>query len=118
MILKINDRFRNRVVSFFVEATVNRRFDSIGSTFSVKYFFDPNNHEHKEFSCIGHYRTCTLEQDGELLFTGIILSIEFVSSKVAELTTVSGYSLPGFLEDCEIPTEVYPLQSDLLSLRE
>ena len=34
------------------------------------------------------------------------------------MVTISGYSLTGVLEDCEIPPKIYPLQSDNLSLKQ
>ncbi len=117
MILKINDRFRNRKIDFFTNWKVVMKYDSIGSTFTFSYFFDPENPEHKEFSCVGHFHLCTLEDNGELILSGFILSIDFVDSSKRELTSVSGYSLPGVLEDCEVPVGV-PLQSDTLTLRE
>jgi prophage tail gpP-like protein len=118
MILKINDRLRNRVVEFFTDINISLKYDNIAGTFSLKYLFDPNNKEHKELSCIGHYHLCTLEHNGELILTGQILSIEMDDSSEKELVHITGYSLPGVLDDCEVPTSVYPLQSDGLSLRQ
>jgi len=118
MILKINDRIRNRRVELFSRIALNLRYDSIASAFSFSGYFDPNNTEHKELYCIGHYHICTLEHNGELLFTGNILSEGFSDQNVRELVSIGGYSLPGVLEDCNIPTSLYPLQSDGLSLRE
>lgn len=118
MILKINDRFRNRKIDFFNNFKIDMKYDAIGSTFSLDYFFDPNNQEHKEFSCIGHYHLCTLEDNGELIMTGYITSIRFVDKAKTSLVRIAGYSLTGVLEDCEIPPSVYPLQSDGLNLRE
>lgn len=118
MILKINDRIRNRKVDFFTKFNLNLQFDSVGSVFSFSYFFDPNNAEHKELSCIGHYHTCTIEHEGQLLLTGQILTPKFKSSPEKNLVTVSGYSLPGVLEDCQIPVKYYPLECDNLSLAE
>ena len=118
MILKIDDRIRTRKVDFFNRFALSLRFDSVASAFSFQYFFDPNNIEHKEMSCIGHYHKCTVEHEGDLLVTGYLITPKFRSAPKKELTGVAGYSLTGFLEDCQIPTTLYPLQSDGLSLRE
>lgn len=118
MILKINDRIRNRKVEFFNKFNLGLRYDSVASSFSFNFFFDPENNEHKELACIGHYHIATLEHNGELLLTGYIISEAFNSSSVKQLVSFGGYSLPGVLEDCEIPTSLYPLQSDGLSLSE
>jgi prophage tail gpP-like protein len=116
--LRINDRIRNRKVDFFNNFQVSLRYDAISSTFAFGFFFNPDNIEHKEMSCIGHYHLATVEHNGELLVSGYILSEAFNSASRKQLTHFSGYSLTGPLEDCEIPTSLYPLQSDGLTLRE
>lgn len=118
MELIINDRIRNRKIAFFNDFTLALKFDSVGSAFSFSFYFNPDNPEHKEVMCIGHYHLCTVTHNGETLLTGFILSQKFPSSSVRQMVSISGYSLPGVLEDCEIPTKIYPLQSDGLSLRQ
>lgn len=125
MILNISDRFRNRRVSYFNDATVNLKYDAVASTFQLSYYFDPENVDHKELSCVGHYHVCELidNETGELILKGIVLSIAFDSQAEKTLVNISGYSLPGILEDCEIPPtdregNRISLQSDNLSLRE
>lgn len=117
MELIINDRIRNYKITFFNDFTLSLKYDSVGSAFSFTFKFNPKNPEHKEVMCIGHYHLCKVTHNGETLLTGYILSQDFNSSPVPEMVTISGYSLPGVLEDCEIPTKLYPLQSDGLSLR-
>jgi len=122
----INDRIRTRTIKFFENFNINLKYDSLASNFTFRYFFDPNNTEHKEFSCIGHYHIVTLKHNGETVLTGQILSSAFNDSSKKELTAVGGYSLPGVLEDCEIspPKEnpntpiVSPYQFDLLTFRQ
>lgn len=126
MILKISDRFKNRRVSYFNDVSVKLKYDAVSSTFQLNYYFDPNNIEHKELSCVGHYHECTLHNDNdELILTGTILSIRFTSEAKKTLVSISGYSLPGVFEDCEIPpydrngAEVPGyLQSDSLLLKD
>lgn len=118
MILKINDRIRNRKVDYFSQFEMDLKYDSMASTFSFSFLYNPNNVEHRELSCIGHYHTCTIEHNDQLLVTGYVLSQGFTDAPQKQLAAFGGYSLPGFLEDCEIPPTVYPLQSDKLSLRE
>lgn len=118
MILKINDRITNRKVEFFNNFNLKLQSDSVASTFSFNFYFDPKNPEHKEMACVSHYHIATLEHNGELLLTGYILSQTFTNSNTKQLCAIGGYSLPGFLEDCEIPTSLYPLQSDSLTLRQ
>jgi len=121
MEIRINDRFRTRVIKFFDGFKINLKYDAIASTFAFKYFFDPNNAEHKEFSCIGHYHLCELRHNNETLITGQILSIAFNSSNEKQMASIGGYSLPGILEDCEMPidqTNPTPLIATNLNLEE
>lgn len=115
-VVKINDRFLNRRIMHFNEFQLDLVHDSIGSTFNFKFLFDPNNPEHVELTTPGHYHECTVEHDGELLLTGFILNHKFRQSSEPHMAEFAGYSLPGVLEDCEIPTSIYPLQSDGLTL--
>lgn len=117
MILKINDRIRNRKIEFFNEVRIELKYDAVASRFAFKFLFDPNNIEHKEMACVGHDHICTIEDYGEKILTGYILTQRFKSNKEVNLVSISGYSLPGFLEDCDIPPDV-SLQSDGLTLRE
>jgi len=115
-VVKINDRFLNRRVRFFNQFQLDLVHDSIGSTFNFKFLFDPNNPEHVELTTPGHYHEVTVEHDGELVLTGFILNHKFRQSSEPHMAEFAGYSLPGVLEDCEIPTSMYPLQSDGVSL--
>lgn len=139
MELTINDRIRNRKVTFFNEVKISLKYNTLASTFSLSFYYDPNIIEQKEMACIGHYHICYLSHNGELILTGIILSEAFTGHTKKTLVTVSGYSLTGVLEDSSIPTDgaidaaiekgnlkikpgevtpYAPLQSDGLSLRE
>lgn len=118
MELYINDRIRNRKVKFFNQFSLSLRYDAVASSFAFSGFFNPDNIEHKELYCVGHYHEVTVVHDGELLLTGYMLSEAFNNSSVNELAQFGGYSKPGFLEDCQIPPDIYPLQSTGLSLRQ
>lgn len=133
MVLKINDRIRVRKLEFFSHVDITLKYNALASTFAFQYYFNPDNIEHKEMSCIGHYHKCTIEHNNEVVITGQILSTSFRAGSALELAAISGYSLPGILEDCEISTpntpvptgvaiipavEVSPYQFDLLGLRQ
>jgi prophage tail gpP-like protein len=90
----------------------------LADSFGFSFYNNPDNPEHKELLCIGHYHICTVTHNNETLLTGNMLSQGFVSSSDRKLVTISGYSLTGVLEDCEIPPKIYPLQSDNLSLKQ
>lgn len=104
MELVINDRIRQRKVDFFNEFNLSLKYNSIASTFSFSFYYDPDILEQKEMACVGHYHICKLIHNGELLMTGYILSEAFSDTPVRHLVPISGYSIPGVLEDCQIPT--------------
>lgn len=118
MILKINDRIRTRGVEFFNGFTLKLQYDSAASSFVFEAYFNPANIEHKEMFCIGHYHKVTLEHNGELLLTGNLISETFKVGSSKGMDNFGGYSLPGILQDSNIPPSLYPLQSDNLTLRE
>lgn len=118
MELYINDRIRNRKVAYFNQFALTLRYDSMASSFAFSGYFDSDNIEQKEIYCVSHYHIVTLKHNGELILTGYISNQGFNVDNTNKLVTISGYSLPGVLEACNIPPDLYPLQSDGLTLRE
>lgn len=119
VVVNINDRIKNRKIKFFNDVKITSRYDRAGSTFQINYFFNPDNPEHKEFSCVGHYHLCTIDDEvagvSERLLTGIFLSQGFQDRPEPVMHAVGGYSLPGVLEDCQVPPGV-SLETDGLTL--
>ena len=116
MNLKINDRINVRNIEYFNSFNLSLKYDSVASTFGFNFYFDPLNRDHAELACVSHFHEAIVEHNGEKLIHGYILSQAFNVSSKKELVQFAGYSLPGVLEDCQIPTSLYPLQSDGLSL--
>jgi prophage tail gpP-like protein len=116
--LFINDRLRNRRVRLFNEYALTLRYDSIASGYSFSMYFNPDNPEHKDMLCIGHDHIATVHHNDELLLTGYVMDNKFTSDPARRLVTISGFSKPGFLEDCQIPVDLYPLQFDGMTLNE
>jgi prophage tail gpP-like protein len=116
--VKINDRITTRKVDFFEKFSINFRLDSIASTFSFSGYFNHENREHVDLYCIGHYHEITLEYKSQLLLTGYILKESLKLRNTKQSISCAGYSLPGVFQNCQIPTALYPLQSDGLSLKE
>lgn len=117
MILKINDRFTNRTVRFFDQINIGLRFDSVASTFSFNFYFDPNNPDHKDMACVGHFHEVTVEHNGELLISGYLISQKFADSNTKQMAGFAGYSKSGVIEDVNIPLNAYPIQTQGLSVR-
>lgn len=118
MNLKVNHRFgANRIanVKFFNNFTLNLKYDSIASTFGFAFEFDPKNPEHAELACVSHFHEAIVEHNGRTIITGFILSQKFISDPKKQLVEIGGYAKPGVWEDSDIPTSLYPLQSDGLS---
>lgn len=118
MNVKINHRLGVVDIKFFSNFTLNLKYDSVASVFGFDFYFDPKNPEHAEMACVSHFHEAIIEHNGERLLTGYILSNNFQSGSKKQLVKFGGYSKAGVLEDCEIPTDQYPLQTDGLTLRE
>ena len=117
LVLHVFDRFRNRKVAFFNKVRIQLKHDSIASTFSFIGYFDPFNIELKELYCVTHFHEVTIEYNGELVLTGVLTSQKFVQGSERKLMSFGGYSKSGVWEDVNIPTSIYPLQSNGLSLK-
>jgi prophage tail gpP-like protein len=118
MNLKINDRIKIRTIEYFNNFRIDLKYDSVGSSFAFNFYFDSKNPDQEELACVSHYHEAIIEHNGERLITGYILSEAFSSSPIKQMVQFSGYSLPGVLEDCNIPVSIYPLQSNNLTLNE
>ena len=110
--LKVNGKRIER----FNDINVVLKFDSVASTFTFVYWFDPNDTEVADISALGGYARAEIFDGDNLLITGTILSHSHADASEKTLSQVSGYSLPGVLEDCEIPVSAYPLQAQGKSL--
>lgn len=116
MELTVYDRFKVRKVFFFNTFNLTLNFNAIGSAFSFEYYFDPDNPDHKELSCVSHDHECVVSHNGEALITAFAMSQNYPKSATKGLAKISGYSKPGIFTNCQIPPEMYPLQSDGVSL--
>src|ERR1700761_5811382 len=116
MVLKINDRIKVRTISYFNNFSMELKYDSLASTFAFAFYFDPNDHDLEELSCVSHYHEAELSYNGQILITGYIITQGYKSSPVKSMVQMSGYSKAGNLGDCQIPPELYPLESIGLSL--
>jgi len=114
MILKIKNVAK---VDFFNEFNITLKYDAVASTFSFSAYFDPNNEDHKRLWKPGSFHQVEIEEGDELLLRGYILNHQFTQAATKQLVAVAGYSLPGVLEDCQVPTSAYPLQNDGKSLK-
>lgn len=104
---------------FFNQLNIDLKLDSIASTFSFVARFNPNNENHKKlFKPLSYNKVEIFNDADNLIFTGVIVNHSFASGSTSNLVNVSGYSLPGILEDCTIPVRNYPLESTNRSLKD
>jgi prophage tail gpP-like protein len=120
LVIKINVRHTEngspiKVLRLFDNYTLNLRHNSLGSSFRFDFLFDPSNKEHAEMFCVSHVHECQLYYtanedplykvvDSDLALTGYLMVNEFVSNAKPTLVSVSGYSRPAVLNDCDIPS--------------
>jgi len=109
---------RHYKIDTFNKFSLLLRYDSVASAFNFQMYFDPNDSKHRMLFQPGHYHELDVIHNNELLVRGWILSQGFGVGPDKVLSSVNGYSLPGVLEDCNIPIDLYPLQSDQKTLRE
>lgn len=115
MNLKINHRLGIENVKFFNSFDVTLRYDSVASPFALNVYFDELSKQQAEIVCVSHFHECILQHNGETLITGYVLAQGFKDSSVKNLVKFGGYSKPGVFEDCTIPVDLWPLQTDGLS---
>lgn len=115
MRLKIEGDYYN----FFSGLTINLKLDSVASVFGFDVRFNPENAAHRKLFKPLSYKTVELyNAAGVLIFTGTIINHKFNSTEKPELLSLSGYSLPGVLEDVTVPVSDYPLESINRSLKD
>lgn len=114
MILKV----AGQKVDFFNNVGVQLRHDAVASGFAFSFAFNPENPVHRKICKPCAYYPVSIEQDGEVLLTGTLLTADFIDGAVPGMVELKGYSKTGVLEDSNIPDSVYPLQSDNINLKD
>lgn len=109
---------RNKKLDYFDNVEVTMSFDAIASTFGFGFYFNVENNIQRDLAVMGLYPDCRVEENGEVLIYGTIVSNSFNSNPSKSVLPITGYSKTGVLQDCTAPLETYPLQSDNLSLKE
>jgi len=109
-------KISGRKFDFFNSFELNLAYNSIASTFSFEglIFDEETKNLFKPLS----YKECKVYMDDELLLTGTILNTSTSAENQDSLASISGYAKTGVLDDCNIPTSLYPLQSDKLTIKE
>jgi prophage tail gpP-like protein len=112
---KINNQSFIHFNNFSIESTL----DAVASTFTLEAFFDYSNAEHRViFKPLSYNKIQIFDDEEKLILTGIILVHDFNAKPTTELVSISGYSLPGVIEDCNVPYNLYPLENLKMNLVE
>lgn len=108
--LKINARHRDNPnaspiisVNRINNAEFNLPFNSLASTFSFDYLFDPTNQTDAEVVCVTHMHECQWFYNGKLFLTGYMLSQEFENTGKPTWVKLAGYSKSGSLNKSWTP---------------
>lgn len=64
------------------------------------------------------FKPVAITVGGEPLFTGTMVGVSPVVENIQRVISVSGYSLPGVLNDCTPPASAYPLEFNNQGLRD
>lgn len=107
MRVKINNRF----FTGFTKLTVNLAIDKVASTFIITGRFNPNLPEHRDiFRPLSYNVVEIFDNFNNIILTGNIINHKLRSKSSPTLSTFTGYSKPGILEDVTISTDRNPLE--------
>ena len=112
-------RINNKSYIHFESFQIDSSLDAVASTFSLTALWEIDNLEHRNlFRPLSYNKIEIFDDDDKLQLTGTILNHDFYAHATTDLIELSGYSLPGVIEDCNIPYSMYPLESLKMNLRE
>jgi len=113
-------------VAILIEGSRFRFWDSVRVTRSIDTMdtvefgapFDSNAPGFRESFRPFTFKNMSITIGGQPLFTGTMVAVNPLIETSRKVLTVSGYSLPGVLNDCTPPASAFPLEFDDLGLRE
>ena len=101
----------------WTEVAFTRSMDSFGS-FDLLTAWDPDNRAFRELFRPFSYQRVTIFEGDTLLYTGTMLSPTPEQTADSRLVRVSGYSLPGVLNDCTPPIGALPLERSDMNMQQ
>lgn len=109
--LEINGRRYTK----FNQFKLKLQYNSVASTFSFN-FYDDFGEVSKLLVTPGRYVSAVVKYISEngtesTLITGVVLTHSKISSSKSQYIGIAGYSKTGVIEDCQIPVNLYPLQT-------
>lgn len=100
---------------FWSEIELTRTIDAV-STLSFKAPFEPEREDFRITFRPFQFQQCEVTIGDAVAYTGTVVSIEPEVSPEASTVTVSGYALPGVLQDCSPPASAFPLEYSGMTL--
>lgn len=101
----------------WTEVAFTRSMDSFGS-FDLLTAWDPDNAAFRELFRPFSYQRVTIFEGDTLLYTGTMLSPTPEQTAGSRIVRVTGYSLPGVLNDCTAPIGALPLERNDMNMRQ
>lgn len=101
----------------WTDVSFTRSMDSFGS-FELVSAWDPDNAQFRELFRPFSYAPVTIFEGGTLLYTGTLLSPTPHETASSRTVNVTGYSLPGVLNDCTPPIGALPLERADMNLQQ
>jgi len=102
---------------FWTAVTISRSIDSF-DTIEFSAPFEPDEPDFRETFRPGSFKPIEITVGGPVLFTGTMIGVAPVLSKDKKTVSVTGYALPGVLNDCNASANAYPIEFDGQTLNE
>ena len=116
--MMLNVFINGQAYSQYESIDLSLSYDTVASSFSMPARVDMSDPAHVRLFRPLSFNRVEIYVGDVKVFTGRMVGHDYNTSERPELYVVSGYSLPGDLNYCEIPTEAYPLQDDSKTLKE
>ena len=101
---------------YWTEVEVVLSLDAM-STVELKAPWDSKRHDLREVFRPFKFKPMQVLLGGKPLFTGTAVSTDPTSSAEESTVSLSGYSLPGVLNDCDMPADLVPFEFNKQSFR-
>lgn len=101
--------------SGWTQVGITRAMDSF-STFVFESIWNPDDATHRRAFQPFQFRDVSVYDGPDVLITGTLVDATPAVAPTSSMITVSGYSLPGVLNDCTAPVSALPLEGERQTL--
>ena len=114
---EVSLKIENELFRFWRTINISRSIDSF-DTIGFTAPFEIENEEFREIFRPFSFKNISLNIGGEVLFKGTMLTPTPQVDANSKTISVSGYSLPGVLNDCTLPASAFPLEFEGQGLKD